>query len=151
MRLIYFLVVTALIGAVALPFILNGPAGVPLMNLSEVTEDVIPHAPTQVFQWRDEHGVVQFGDVPPIGSHAQAISIDNGNTTPMSNDWNLAPAAKDAVMVGGATATLPSSPFAAYKAAPQLIDASKRATAKLNARAQDMDDLLSQIAEANKD
>ncbi len=154
MRLSYFLMVLVLIGAVALPFYLKGPAGVSSINLSEVAEQVIPHTQTQVFQWRDEHGVMQFGDTPPIGSHAQSILVDTDNTMRMGNDWNLAPAAEAPVVVGGvgeATATLPSSPFAAYKAAPQLIEATKRATAKLNARAQDMDGLLSQIVEGNRD
>ncbi len=97
LKLMMFLVVLGL----AAPFVLKGPDGKPLMSLDKIVMPKTPEipdsvknlaeelpdienpmeekkAPTKVYSWRDENGVMQFSNTPPPSS-TQSVAVKQYN------------------------------------------------------------------------
>ena len=173
MKLFYGVMMLVLVGALALPFFLKGPSGEPIMSVDGAITDAINDTksggrsgtdvssgtPTEMYRWQDEHGVWQFGEQPP--AHLQAVStaesqeispqvwkvaVDHSRTNTMGREWVIEPVVSAARVGGNADSfQMPNSLTDAYRAAPELMGAAKRAATSMNDRQADMDDLLEQL------
>lgn len=82
MKIFIKLLLLALVGALAAPFFLKGPNGLPLLNYKDfipttdsVINSVTPKTETQLYKWKDAKGHWQFGDTPPEGSLAEKMQV----------------------------------------------------------------------------
>lgn len=87
MRIAYLLITLTLIGALAAPFYLKGPAGQPLMTWDKVVEDNTPEVliNREAYRWQDADGRWHFSDQAG-GADAQRFEIEHNMTT-MESKW----------------------------------------------------------------
>lgn len=148
------MMVVMLIGALVVPFFMKGPDGKPIVTMEKMIDDSVPDAvadivpskPVEMYRWKNEHGIWEFGEAPPEEVAAARMSVDNSRTTTMGSEWNVAPLFDDAE--GDADAIdfqMPNSMADAYRAAPELMGAAKRAASVLNDRQAGMDDQLGNL------
>jgi len=45
------------------------------VKLSTGVKDVTTDTPVQIYRWRDEHGVLQFSNTPPVGVAAETLDL----------------------------------------------------------------------------
>ena len=154
MKLFSFLLLALLIGAFALLFFLDGPNGKPIVSVDKMIDDtvadIIPAQPVTMYRWQNEHGIWEFGESPPEQVVADKLSVDNSRTTTMGSEWNVAPANSPNVNAvrGGSEPVnfqMPNSLSDAYRAAPELMGAAKRAATVLNDRQSGMDEQLKDL------
>lgn len=82
MKIFTKLLLLAVVGALAAPFFLKGPNGLPLLNYKDfiptkdsMIKSVTPKTETQLYKWKDAKGHWQFGDTPPEGSNAEQMQV----------------------------------------------------------------------------
>lgn len=151
MKLFYFMLVVALIGALTLPFFMKGPDGKPLATVDQAMDDtfggsvdaIAPSAPVEMYRWKNEHGIWEFGESPPPEAAAAKLSIDNSRITTMGSEWNVAPVIAETSEGSEAVAfQMPNTMADTYRAAPELMNAAKNAATLLNERQAGMDEDL---------
>ena len=149
MKLFYAMMVLMLLGALALPFFMKGPGGEPIMTVEKMVGEsvtqLVPTEPTQMYRWQDEHGVWQFGERAPEEVVAAMLSVDGARTNSMGSEWNLSEVVSQAGARDPVDFKMPNSLTDAYRAAPELMGATKRAAQAMNGRQEEMDDLLQQL------
>ena len=150
MKLFSFLMVAMLVGAFALLFFLKGPDGKPIVTVDQMIDDtvadIVPAKPVTMYRWQNEHGIWEFGESPPDQTVAAKLSIENSRTTTMGSEWNVTPVLNESR--GGSDAVdfqMPNSLSDAYRAAPELMGAAKRAATVLNDRQAGMDEQLDNL------
>ncbi len=150
MKLFYVMIAAALIGAIALPFFIKGPDGKPIVTMDKMIDDtaadIVPQKPVEMYRWQNEHGIWQFGEAPPEQVVATQLKVDTSHTTTMGAEWVVSPVIIEA-RTGEAPANfqMPNSLSDAYRAAPELMNAAKRAATVLNDRQSGMDEQLDEL------
>jgi len=148
MKLFYVMIVLVLL-ALALPFFMKGPSGQPIVTLDKVVGDtegnIAPGEPVEMYRWQDEHGVWQFGEEAPEQVSAAKLTVDDSRTTAMGSEWNLAAPVTQATAADSVNFKAPNTLNDAYRAAPELMDATRRAVDKLNNRQQGMDEFVNEL------
>lgn len=90
MKLFYKLIILALIGSLAAPFIVKGPDGKPLMNYQDVVKSFSPSKEIKqafsgekpkLYRYQDEKGQWQYTDTPPDSSKAQVVTLNKQAAT----------------------------------------------------------------------
>ncbi len=157
MKLFSFLLLAMLVGSCALLFVFDGPDGKPILAVDQMLDDavadIVPAEPMEMYRWKNEQGIWEFGELPPEQVVAAKISVDNSRTTTMGSEWNVAPAVSEARAGSGSDAVnfqMPSSVGDAYRAAPELMGAAQRAAATLNDRQAGMDEQLDSLMQQLK-
>jgi len=159
MKLFYIMMVLMLLGALALPFFMKGPNGQPIMTVDDMVGDGVSNSlggiaggrassePVEMYRWQDEHGVWQFGERAPEQVVAAKLSVDDSRTTSMGSEWNLSETVSQSRAGDPVDFKMPNSLTDAYRAAPELMGATKRAADALNNRQADMDNFLETLNE----
>jgi|GEM_PF-1464379 len=159
MKLFYIMMVLMLLGALALPFFMKGPNGQPIVTVEDMVgegvssglEGVVgalaPSEPLELYRWQDEHGVWQFGERAPEQITAAKLSVDDSRTTSMGSEWNLTETVSQARARDPVDFKMPNTLTDTYRAAPELMGATKRAADALNNRQADMDNFLETLNE----
>jgi len=84
MSLVYKLIILALIGALAAPFIIKKPDGTPMMTLKQFMPDAsqsidqlksIGKADAQLYRWQDEKGNWQYSDTPHDSAQGEKFQV----------------------------------------------------------------------------
>lgn len=84
MPLVYKIIILALIGALAAPFILKKPDGTPMMTLKQFMPDAsssikqlksLGKADTQLYRWKDEKGHWQYSDTPHESAQGEKFQV----------------------------------------------------------------------------
>lgn len=157
MKLFSFLLLAVLVGSCALLFVLKGPDGKPILSVDQMVDDTVaasvPAKPMEMYRWKNEQGIWEFGESPPEQVVAAKLRVDNSRTTTMGAEWNVAPVISEARARSGSDAVnfqMPSSVGDAYRAAPELMGAAQRAAATLNDRQAGMDEQLDSLMQQLK-
>lgn len=149
MKLFYVMMVLMLLGALALPFFMKGPGGEPIMTVDKMVGEsvtqIVPQEPLEMYRWQDEHGVWQFGERAPEQAVAARLAVDGARTNSMGSEWNMSEVVSQAGASDPVDFKMPNSLTDAYRAAPELMGATKRAAQAMNGRQEDMDELLQQL------
>jgi len=146
----YAMMVLMLLGALALPFFMKGPDGQPIVTMDDMVGDsvanLVPSEPVEMYRWQDEHGVWQFGERAPEHLTAAKLTVDSSRTTTMGSEWDLTAAvSQSAANSDPVDFKMPNTLTDAYRAAPELMDATQRAADALNSRQQGMDEMLEEL------
>ncbi len=161
------MMVLMLLGALALPFFMKEPNGQPIVTvddmigdgvsdavsngLSGVVGSLAPSEPMELYRWQDEHGLWQFGETAPEQFSAARLSVDDSRTTAMGAEWNLTETVAQSLSQTRASDPvnfkMPNTLTDAYRAAPELMGATRRAAEALNNRQQGMDGFLETLNE----
>ena len=149
MKMFYAMMVLMLLGALALPFFMEGPNGKPIMTMDKMVGEsvtsLIPSEPVEMYRWQDEHGVWQFGERAPEQAPSAMMSVDHSRTNSMGAEWDVTNLVSQSGSSDPVNFKMPNSLTDAYRAAPELMGATQRAAKAMNGRQADMDDLLERL------
>ena len=90
MKLFYKLIILALIGSLAAPFIVKGPDGKPLMDYKDLVKSFSPSkefkqaisgGQPQLYRYQNEKGQWQYTDTPPDSVQAQTVKLNKQAAT----------------------------------------------------------------------
>lgn len=125
MKSVYLILALILLGALVLPFFMQGPDGKPLMNVNQVLVDNTPDlgGSTEIYRWQDEHGVWQFGEAPDA-QDAQLMSVE-ANYTPMGSEWDMSGVV--GASAGKSTPKVPTNVLSAYGNVDKIVGDAKNA------------------------